>query len=65
MAKNTLKQIPVQLTEFKLVETRVKELNKFYKEYMDILLKVQPRTIATGNVVASDIPDAPPAITYP
>ncbi len=65
MAKHTLTPIPAQQTEFELVQTRIQELNTYYKKYMDVLLKVQPRTIATGNVKASDIPDAPPTITYP
>lgn len=65
MALRPLTPLPAQQTEFELVQTRIQEANARHKEYMDVLLAVQARTIATGDVIAADIPVAPPALAYP
>ncbi len=65
MAYVTYKNLPAQQTEFELIQTRIAEADKFYDEYKKVLRKVLVRANVTGDVTASDIPDAPPAITYP
>ncbi len=65
MSYITYPNLPAQQTEFDTIQTRKVEIDTFYANYKAVLRQVEMEATVRGTVTASDIPDAPPAITYP
>ncbi len=65
MSYITYPNLPAQQTEFDLIQTRKGQIDKFYDDYKKVLKKAEIEATVQGTAVASDIPNAPPAISYP
>lgn len=65
MSYPTYSTLPAQPTEFATIQERKEVVTARYEEYMAVLRAVEARAIATGDVIAADIPNAPADITYP
>ncbi len=65
MSYVTYPNLPAQQAHFDTLQTRKQQIDKFYDDYKKVIKSVEIKATVEGTVTAKDIPDAPPAITYP